>query len=72
MLTTAAAYVLYEDADEEHCAVHDYAWMVASNVIGSTDRSWRSFRAGYGAGGEIGKRRYAMSHPLPRRERAAS
>lgn len=65
MLTHAAAHVLYEahDADEDRCAAYDYAWMVSLNVIGSTDRCWLSFRAGYGAGGEIGKRRYAMSHP---------
>ncbi|HKS23291.1 MAG TPA: hypothetical protein VJZ76_10865 [Thermoanaerobaculia bacterium] len=51
------------DPWEDRFAAYDYAWMVTSNVIGSTDRSWRWFRAGYGAGGEIGKRRYAISTP---------
>jgi hypothetical protein len=67
MLTHAGAHVLHEahDADEDRCAAYDYAWMVSVNAVGSTDRSWRSFRAGYGAGGEIGKRRYKTKHPIP-------
>ena len=67
MLTNAAAYVVYEaeDADEDRCAAYDYAWMVSLNVIASADRCWRSFRAGYGAGGEIGRRRYGRSTRFP-------
>jgi hypothetical protein len=47
-----------DDADEEQQAEHDYAWMVTLGVVLTTEPAWRSFRAGYAAGGKIGRRRY--------------
>lgn len=66
MLTNAARIDVYDDDEdeEERSAGDDYAWMLQLNVLADTDRTWRSFRAGYAVGGAIGRRRYADTRLL--------
>lgn len=53
------------EAGREHLrAAVDYIWLLQSGILAltapdaDTDAVWRSFRSGYRAGGEIGRRRY--------------
>ena len=43
---------------EEDLAKRDYAWFLRWRVLSNTEAGWQSFRKGYAAGGEIGRRRY--------------
>jgi hypothetical protein len=55
MLTPASVVVERNDDEEDRFAAQDYAWMVRLKVIVHTSVGWAVFRAGYAAGGEIGR-----------------
>lgn len=73
MLENSAAMAIYghesfadwEELDEDRLAARDYAWMLSLNVVRGTEGVWRSFRDGYAAGGQVGRRRYARSQARP-------
>ena len=72
MLGNSAAIAAYEYelladfgvVDEDCSASYDYAWMLSLDLVRGTEHTWRSFRNGYAAGGEIGRSRYAQGRAL--------
>jgi hypothetical protein len=72
MLENAAAIVVYsheslvawENLDEDRSVARDYAWMLSLDLVRGTESTWRSFRDGYAAGGEIGRSRYGRRRHL--------